>query len=56
MPVEYFASYASSQLAAISGMYFFVWPGESVLFSSVGCWHVNLKSKKNKMEEAKYFM
>lgn len=49
MPVECIASYSSSQLDAISGMHFFFWPGESVLFNSEsGYWHVNLKSKEIK--------
>lgn len=52
MPVEYIASYSSSQLDVISGMYFFIWPGETVLFSSAsGCWHVNLKSKEIKWKK-----
>lgn len=52
MPVGYITSYSSSQLDAISGMYFFIWPGESVLFSSAsGCWHVNLKLKERKWKK-----
>lgn len=52
MPVECIASYSNSQLDAISGMHFFFWPGESVLFSSEsGCWHVNLKSKEIKWKK-----
>lgn len=52
MPVGYVTSYSSSQLDAISGMYFFIWPGASVLFSPAsGCWHVNLKSKERKWQK-----
>lgn len=52
MPVEYIASYSSSQLDVVSGMYFFIWLGESVLFSSEsGCWHMDLKSKEIKWKK-----
>lgn len=57
MPVEYIASYSSSQLDAISGMYFFIWPGERVLFLFFK-WLLACEAeiKRNKMDKAKYFM
>lgn len=52
MPVECIASYSSSQLDAVSGMCFFIWPEESVHFSfASGCWHMNLKSKEIKWKK-----
>lgn len=57
MPVEYIASYSSSQLDAISGMYFFIWPGERVFFLFFK-WLLACEAeiKRNKMDKAKYFM